>query len=91
MNKRDLKADLELIESMNKHFVEESGDFVRDVVFPHALRRAIAAEEELERMKEQRTEALATLRVIEYYDFHPEATIRAKQAIQRIQEGKGHE
>lgn len=53
MNKRDLKADLELIESMNKHFVEESGDFVREEILPHALKRAIAAEEEVERLKKQ--------------------------------------
>lgn len=52
MNKRDLKADLEIVESMNR-CLEDSGDFVREVVLPHALKRAIAAEEEVEKLKKQ--------------------------------------
>lgn len=55
MNKRDLKADLEKFEKINEIIPEPTGDFIRDVVAPHALQRAIAAEEEVERLKEENT------------------------------------
>lgn len=51
MNKRDLKADLEKIRKINELAPEPTGDFVRDVVLPHALHRAIAAEQEVERLR----------------------------------------
>lgn len=51
MNKRDLKEDLEKFEKINEIIPEPCGDFIRDVVAPHALKRAIAAEEEVERLK----------------------------------------
>lgn len=50
MNKRDLLADLEIVESMNRCLEK---DYVREEILPHALKRAIAAEEEVERLKKQ--------------------------------------
>lgn len=51
MNKRDPKADLEMIDTFDQCFSEQTDDFVRDVVLPHALRRAIAAEAEVDQLR----------------------------------------
>ena len=43
--------------------------------------------EENKRLKSQRDIGLKSLQAIVYYDIHPETTVRAQEAIQRIQEG----
>ncbi|MCY9764825.1 hypothetical protein M5X06_31050 [Paenibacillus alvei] len=82
MNKRDLKADLEKFEKINKIIPEPCGDFIRDVVAPHALRRAIAAEEENEWLKTSLLEAKNLM----HLSYFIQAQIIVEQAIQRIQE-----
>lgn len=57
MNKRDLKKDLGILESITKN-PSEIEDMVYEVVAPHAIRRAIAAEEEVERLNQLLQDAL---------------------------------
>ena len=56
MEKRDLVADLALLERMDEIFGDSDDDdfdFIRDVVLKHALKRAIVAEEEVDRLKKE--------------------------------------
>ena len=59
MEKRDLMIDLEIVEAINRQIELSDGEnHISQVVLPHALRRAIAAEEENERLKSQLDDAV---------------------------------
>ncbi|MCY7486399.1 hypothetical protein M5X00_17415 [Paenibacillus alvei] len=103
MNNRDLQADLENFEKINKLIPEPTGDFIRDVVAPHALKRAIAAEEEVERLKEEKERILMQMEHLankpiavfgegfgyeEHYRWLKDDLKSLVASIQRIQEGK---
>lgn len=93
MNKRDLKKDLEILESITRN-TSEIEDMVYEIVTPHALRRAIAAEEEVERLQAQLQEALSSLEEIGTMCVFEQTrqTLRISavvgSALRRIQEGK---
>ncbi|NEZ45556.1 hypothetical protein, partial [Paenibacillus alvei] len=63
MNKRDLKKDFGILESITRN-TSEIEDMVYEVVAPHAIRRAIAAEEEVERLNQRLQDALKTMIIV---------------------------
>ena len=65
MEKRDLKADLAKLEHMYD-ILGPTNDFMRNVLLKDALQRAIVAEEELDRLREENERLKASMSIIEF-------------------------